>query len=123
MKTILTLLLCFMLSACNTLRPADPGLFTGLQVQQGVQGKAVAVYWITYDSYTELWQKCNNKSYVGCSHYGATKSSCEAMHKDPMKCKDMLEGIEYCVIMTLKHTSYALLGHETRHCFHGNFHD
>lgn len=124
MKTLSTLLLCLLLTACGTIRPADPGLFTGLQVQPGVQGKgAVAVYWVTYDSYAELWQKCNNTSYVGCSHYGATKSSCEAANKDPSKCKDMLEGIEYCVIMTLTGTSYNLLGHEVRHCFHGKFHD
>lgn len=55
MKNLSTLLPCLLLSACGTICPADHDLFTGLQVQPGVQGKgAVAVYWVTYDSYAEL---------------------------------------------------------------------
>lgn len=124
MKTILTLLLSCMLSACGTIYVADEKLFTGLEVDKGLQGKgAVAVYWITYDSVDELREKCKSVSYTACAHPGGSKELCLKSHKDPTKCRDMLEGIEYCVIMTLKHTSYALLGHETRHCFHGNFHD
>ena len=124
MKTIFSLLLSLMLTGCATIHIADEKLFTGLEVDKGLQGKgAVAVYWITYDSVEELRTKCKQVSYAACAHSNVTKQGCLKAHKDPMKCKDMLEGIEYCVIMTLKKTSYAILGHETRHCFHGKFHD
>ena len=124
MKNLSTLLLCLLLTACGTIRPADPDLFTGLEVQPGVQGSgAVAVVWVTYDSYAELWEQCKQQGVLGCAYDKSTKAGCLRANKDPSKCKDMLEGIEYCVIMTLTGTSYALLGHEVRHCFHGKFHD
>lgn len=122
-KTLL-LAIALLLSGCGTIYVADEKLFAGLEVDNGLQGKgAVAVYWITYDTVEELHEKCNSVSHTACAHPGGTKASCLENHKDPTKCKHMLEGIEYCVIMTLKQTSYAVLGHEARHCFHGHFHD
>ena len=121
MKTLL-LVLCTLLQGCATVLHQDQ--FQDLVVQKGEQSpKPVLIWWLSEDDTQRLQELCKGaEGYkLACAKWDVDLSVCEK-NNNLSFCRFKSLDVELCVIITPTKTSYKVLGHEVRHCFHKHFH-
>jgi hypothetical protein len=125
MKTLLLLIL-FLLQGCATV--LDQSHFKDLEVKEGIQSpKPVLTFWLAKSDYQKINTLCHktdgkSEGYkLACATFDVDFDICD---KDSSVsfCKYRELGVDLCVMITHTQTTYNILGHEVRHCFHKHFH-
>jgi hypothetical protein len=120
-KTLI-LVLCFCLQGCASM--LDKSHFQDLTVKEGEQSpRPVVIWWLTVSDTQKLQEICKKaEGYkLACATWDIDFSVCQKDNTLSF-CKFKDERFDFCVMITHTQTTYNILGHEVRHCFHKHFH-